>query len=172
MKLTKTILALAGLFLITTASAFGQTKDKLTQAEQFGVQAGTLIERKFIDIGEVNGILIQVIKFKDLISGKTQSALRFESSNSKTATLDAYEIDGLMKSIKNLQTLVLPTTPEVYTEVTFRSKSGFEAGAYFDEGSWTAYIRLEEYDRESFRILTTANFSVLLGYLEQAKLKM
>ena len=60
----KTILLFA--FVATTTISFGQTKEKeLTQAEQFSSQAGTLIERQFIDIGKVKGVEIKVLKYKN-----------------------------------------------------------------------------------------------------------
>lgn len=174
MKFTKTILALGGLFLLTTALAFGQTKEKLTQAEEFGAQAGTLIEKQFIDIGKVKGVKVRVNIFKDLNSGISESALRFEYLDTKIATLDTDEIDGLIKSIKNLLTNVFPTTREIYTEITYRSKSGFEAGAYYsiEKGKWITYLQIEGWDRGSMVFLTPEDFSTLLELLEQAKLKM
>jgi len=66
-----------------------------------------------------------VIKYKDLNNGTSKSALRFEyeykssySSDSKIASLDLDEIDGLIKSMKNLQSTVFPSTRDIYTEVT------------------------------------------------------
>jgi hypothetical protein len=53
-----------------------QEEKELTQAEQFSSQAGTLIERQFIDIGKVKGVEIKVLKYKDLNAGTSKSALR------------------------------------------------------------------------------------------------
>ena len=176
----KTILLFA--FVATTTISFGQTKEKeLTQAEQFSSQAGTLIERQFIDIGKVKGVEIKVLKYKDLNAGTGKSALRFEfeykssySTDTKIASLDADEIDGLIKSIKNLQTNVFPTTREIYTEVTFKSRTGFEAGAYYspDKTKWSTYVQIEKFDRNSMVFLSTEDFASLLSLIEQAKAKM
>ena len=177
MKINLTILAFFYAMFV-----FGQTKEKeLTQAEQFSSQSGTLIERQFLDIGTVKGVEVKVLKYKDLNTGNGKSALRFEfkykgsySSATKIASLDNDEIDGLVKSMKNLQTNVFPSTRDTYTEVTFRSRTGFEAGAYFspDKSKWTAYAQLEKYDSDSMVFLTTDDFMTLLNLIEQAKLKM
>jgi hypothetical protein len=169
--------------LLMTTLAFSQAKieKQTTQAEQFSATAGTLIEKQFVDIGKVKGISVQVMKLKDLNSGTTKSALRFEydykssySSDTKVATLDLDEIDGLLKSMNNLKTNVFPSTRDVYTEVTFRSRTGFEAGSYYDvdKKKWVAYCKLEKFDNNSEVFLNTDDFSAMLVFVEQAKAKM
>ncbi|WP_427872294.1 hypothetical protein [Flavobacterium sp. MMS24-S5] len=161
---------------------FSQNKQKeATQAEQFSSQAGVLMERQFYEIGKIKALQVKVLKFKDLNSSATKSSLRFEydhkssySSDTKIAALDFDELDGLIKSIKNLQTNVFTSTKEVYTEVTFTSRSGFEAGAYYttDKNKWTAYVQVEKNDRNSMIFLLPEDFATLLSLVEQAKTKM
>jgi hypothetical protein len=166
-----------------TIFAFSQEKveKQTTQAEQFSATAGTLIEKQFIDIGKVKGITVQVMKFKDLNNGTSQSALRFEyeykssySSDTKVSVLDLDEIDGLIKSITNLNTTVFSSTRNVYTEVTFISRTGFKAGAYYDvdKAKWVTFVKLEKFDSNSQVFLTTEDFATLLTLVEQAKTKM
>ena len=169
--------------LLMTTFAFSQEKveKQTTQAEQFSATAGTLIEKQFVDIGKVKGVTVQVMKFKDLNNGTSKSALRFEyeykssyTSDTKIATLDLDEIDGLIKSIKNLTTTVFSSTRDVYTEVTFTSRTGFKAGAYYDvdEAKWVTFVKLEKFDSNSQVFLTTEDFASLLTLVEQAKAKM
>jgi hypothetical protein len=169
--------------LLMTIFAYSQEKveKQTTQAEQFSATAGTLIEKQFIDIGKVKGITVQVMKFKDLNNGTSQSALRFEyeykssySSDTKVSVLDLDEIDGLIKSITNLNTTVFSSTRNVYTEVTFISRTGFKAGAYYDvdRAKWVTFVKLEKFDSNSQVFLTTEDFATLLTLVEQAKTKM
>lgn len=166
-----------------TTFVFSQEKveKQTTQAEQFSATAGTLIEKQFIDIGKVKGVTVQVIKFKDLNNGTSKSALRFEyeykssySSDTKIATLDLDEIDGLIKSITNLKSSVFSSTRDVYTEVTFTSRTGFKAGAYYDvdKAKWVTFVKLEKFDSNSQVFLTTEDFATLQNLVEQAKAKM
>ena len=176
------IIILVCTFIAVSTISFGQTKEKeLTQAEQFSSQAGTLIERQFIDIGNVKAVGVKVLKYKDLNTGTGKSALRFEfeyrntySTDTKIASLDADEIDGLIKSIKNLQSNVFPTTREIYTEVTFKSRTGFEAGAFYspNKSKWSTYIQIEKFDRNSMVFLSIDDFATLLNLIEFAKAKM
>ena len=96
---------IAVLFALTSFGQQAATKEKeLSQADQFSAQAGTLMEKQFLDIGTVKGIAVKVLKIKDLTSGTTKSALRLEyeykssyTNDTKVAILDADEIDGLIK---------------------------------------------------------------------------
>lgn len=177
-------LALSLLFSISflVHNAIGQTIAKeLTQAEQFSAQSGVLIEKQFIQVGTIKGVSARVVKYKDLNSGNSKSALRFEyeyksqyTTDTKIASLDVDEIEGLIKSIKNFQSSVFTETRSVYTEVTYRSRTGFEAGAYYEveKKKWTAYIKLEKYDNKSMVFLSVEDFHVLGSLIEQAQIIM
>ena len=145
--------------------SYGQTATKeneLSNAEKFSSKAGTLIQKEFIDVGTINKAEIKVIHYTDMISSETMSSVRFEyevassySTDTKIASLDADEIDGLIKSIKLMQEKVFVSTPTNYTEVTFKSRGGFEAGCYWSKGDWATYLKLEKYDGKSYVFLKT-----------------
>lgn len=158
------------------------TKEKqLSNAEVFSAKSGTLIEKQFLDIGKLKTVEVKILKLKDLNDGTAKSALRLEyeysgrySSDTKVALLDSDELDGLIKSIKNLQTNVFPSKRDVYTEIIYRSRTGFEAGAFYstDKAEWVTYMQLEKYDKDSMVFLTVEDFATLLSLVEQAKTKM
>lgn len=178
-NITKAILA-TGIFLLTATATFAQTKEQeLSNAEKFSAKAGALIQKEFVEIGSVKGAKIKVIYFTDLITNTKQSALKFEyesvgkySSDTKAAILDADEVDGLIKSIKIIQDKVFPTTATNYTEVSFKSRGGFDAGCFWSKGTWSTYLKLEKYDKDSYVFLGKDDFPTLLGLLEQAKTKL
>ena len=179
MKITKAILA-TGIFLLATTTTFAQTKEQeLSNAEKFSAKAGALIQKEFVEIGSVKDAKILVIYYTDLISNTKQSALKFEyesigkySSDTKVAVLDADEVDGLIKSIKIIQEKIFPSIATNYTEVSFKSRGGFEAGCFWSKGSWSTYLKLEKYDKDSYVFLGKEDFTTLLGLLEQAKTKL
>lgn len=174
-NITKTFLTV-GLFLFTATTTFAQTKEQeLSNAEKFSAKAGALIQKEFVEIGSV-GAKISVIYFTDLITNTKQSALKFEyesvgkySSDTKSAVLDADEVDGLIKSIKIIQDKIFPSTATNYTEVSFKSRGGFEAGCFWSKGTWSTYLKLEKYDKDSYVFLGKDDFPTLLGLLEHAK---
>lgn len=165
-------------FLMFSLS-YGQTDTKekeISNAEKFSSKAGTLIQKEFIDVGTINKTVVQVIHYTDLISNETVSSVRFEyevvssySTDTKIASLDADEIDGLIKSIRMMQEKVFTMTPTNYTEVTYRSRGGFEAGCYWSKGDWATYLKLEKYDEKSYVFLKKDDFPALLALLEKAK---
>ncbi|WP_157607972.1 hypothetical protein [Seonamhaeicola sp. S2-3] len=162
--------------------SYGQTDSKekeLSNAEKFSSKSGTLIEKEFLDVGTLKKAEIKVIHYTDLISNESVSALRFEyevassySSDTKVASLDADEIDGLIKSIKMMQEKVFTSSPTNYTEVTYKSRGGFEAGCYWSKGDWGTYLKLEKYDGKSYVFLKKDDFPELLTLLEKAKTLM
>lgn len=162
--------------------SYGQTDSKekeLSNAEKFSSKSGTLIEKEFLDVGTLKKAEIKVIHYTDLISNESVSALRFEyevassySSDTKVASLDADEIDGLIKSIKMMQEKVFTSSPTNYTEVTYKSRGGFEAGCYWSKGDWATYLKLEKYDGKSYVFLKKDDFPELLTLLEKAKTLM
>jgi len=176
-------LAIALAFIVLTSFSQQPAKkeqDKeVSNAQKFSERAGTLIKTEFIDIGELKKCKIQVSVYTDVIGNQKSSAVRFEleyrstySSDTKLALLDADEIDGLMKSIKIIQDQIFPTTATNYTEVNFKSRSGFQAGCFSKKDSWNAFIKLERFDSNSYVFMDKEDLGKLYTILEQAKTKL
>lgn len=178
----KSLTTLLLTLLIATATVYGQEKQKpLSKADQFSAKSGTLIEKQFVEIGKMKSVTVKVLKLKDLNDTATKTALRLEyeyrngyAIDTKTASLDSDELDGLIKSIKNLQANIFTSTRDTYTEVTFKSRTGFEAGAFYDtaKSKWVAYIQLSSDDNKSSVFLNPEDFTTFLALIEQAKAKM
>jgi hypothetical protein len=157
-----------------------QTNEKeLSNAEQFSAKSGTLIQKVFYTIGTIKKCELQVIEYTDLISNAKQKALKLSydvvssySTDTKTAVLDTDEIDGLMKSIKLMQEKVMLTVPTEYTEVSFKSRGGFEAGCFVSKGAWSSYLKLEKYDGKSYVWIDKDDLTTFYDLLSQAKVKM
>lgn len=173
------------MYSLAITFAFGQTaqtqtkEQEISNAEKFSAKAGTLLQKEFYDIGEIKGCKLMVIHYTDLIGTQKTSSLKFEfeysgkyTSDTKAAVLDADEIDGLIKSITMMQEKVFPTSPSTYTEVSFKSRGGFDAGCYSSKGSWSTYMKLEKYDKDSYVWLTKDDFPTLLNLLQHAKAKL
>jgi hypothetical protein len=166
------------MYLVLVSNA--QTKEKeLSNAEKFSAKAGALIKKEFIEIGTVKSAKIFVIYYTDLITNTKQTAIKFEydsvgkyTSDTKIAVLDSDEVDGLIKSIKLIQDNIFNSTAANYTEVTYKSRGGFEAGCFWSKGTWSTYLKLEKYDKDSYVFLVKEDFSTLLLTLEQAKAKL
>ena len=150
-------------------------ENELSNAELFSSKSGTLIEKKFGNIGTVKDVEVKVVRYKDLMTGEEIQALLLQyevassySTDTKSASLDSDEIDGLIKSIKMMQDNVFNTSPTTYTEVTYKSRGGFEAGCFSKKGDWSTYLKLEKFDGKSYVFLKKDDFPELLVLLEKA----
>jgi len=94
------------------------------------------------------------------------------SSDEKIAFLDPDEVDGLIKSIKILESKIFNSKPMNYSEVSFKSRGGFDAGCYYSKGNWETYLKLEKYDKDSYVWLSQNDFSTLLTILIKAQNKL
>ncbi|WP_025742389.1 hypothetical protein [Aquimarina pacifica] len=136
----------------TIVSQSQKIESNQSNAEIFSAKSGTLIEKQFIDIGKSNKINLQIIKYTDMISGDSISALLIENTSKNQyyagmkAILDSDEIDGLIKSIKIINEEVLNIIPKNYTEVTYKSRSDLKAGCFWYNKKWSLYMQLDKRD--------------------------
>jgi predicted hydrolase (HD superfamily) len=118
--------------------------------------------------------------YKDLMTNQKTSAVRFEyeysgaynTSDTKLALLDADEVDGLIKSIQILQEKMIASTPVNYTEVEYFSRSGFQAGGFYEQKkkAWSAFVKLEKYDSKSYVFIDNDDLTQLLTLMVLAQL--
>jgi hypothetical protein len=171
-------------FLVTLlfgvwALVYSQDSDTLSLAESFSSRAGSVVERQFYDVGKIKGLTVQVVKYKDLVTEKSLSSLRFEytdvktyTSSTKISVLDSDELDGAIKALTAILQSVYYAKREVYTEITYRSRGRFECGAFFDlkKDDWVSFVSL---GRPSHTLVfTKEEMSKVLAFLELGKQKM
>lgn len=176
------LLLIAALFAYGVGILSAQVKpvDKeQSKLEQFSSKSGTLVEKKFIGVGQLKTVKVEVLVLTDLISKIKVAGVRFSketatryTSDTKTAFLDADEIDALVFSIEIMKTKIIPSSPDSYTEVVFTSRSGFSAGCYFDSGKWTVFMKLERFDKDSYQYLQSEDIDSFASLLLQAKTKL
>lgn len=151
-----------------------------SNADIFVNQSGVLIEKQFWYLGSVKGIEINVLKIYDLNTKKLMNCVRMQvdiqntygsGKTERIRTLDPDEVDGLIGLIKKLESDIFPTQREHYTEVLFRCRSGFIAGAYYENNLWKPFLYFDTVGKSSL-FLTHAELSNFLYFLEEAKKKM
>jgi hypothetical protein len=168
------------LFALLSTGTFSQSKELVSNAEEFASQSGSLVKSEFIFIGKVRNTVFEAVRYTDMLSGKTESALRFEyavaigmQTDLRESYLDADEADALLRSLRVIKTSVINKNPSVETQVTFTSRSGFQAGCLWMDGSWVPYVKGKKYDGDSFISLRNErNLDELIDVIERAKAKM
>ncbi|HKP36410.1 MAG TPA: hypothetical protein VJT71_06095 [Pyrinomonadaceae bacterium] len=173
-----TILWIAALATVGFSQAQAPNREQ-SNIEKFSAKSGTLIQKQFVELGKIKTVTVELLVITDLVTNARVAGVRMEyeayssiGSDTKIAFLDADEVDGLIKSISLLKSKVLNTTPDNYTEVVFGSRGGFEAGAYFANGKWSTFLKLERYDSRSSVSMKPEDFDHLLELLQQAKQKL
>jgi len=172
------------IFIFLNFSLFSQeiTQSKtFTNAEEFAAKSGTLIERVWIEVGKIKGVSVRIVNYTDLISKVKVPSLRFEkevynsyskTSETKIASLDKDEVEGLIKALEIIANEVIVQKRNDYSEVAFRSRSGFEAGCFSKEATWDIYLKLEKYDSNSYQFLDKENLPQLIELILNAKKMM
>jgi hypothetical protein len=177
----KTKIITVTMTILMSITMIAQQKQEAPQskAETFSQKSGTLIQKEFERIGAISKCQFSVVTYTDLISQEKEKAVRIEfeyvgkyNTDTKIALLDADELDGFIKSLKLIIETISKTTPTNYTEVAFKSRGGFEAGAFYEKEKWFYYMKLEKYDSDSYVFLQEADIKAMLATLELCKTKL
>ena len=90
-----------------------------------------------------------------------------QSRKSATAWLD----DGIFNRTGRT---ILPTTPDVYTEIAFKSKDGVQLGTYFNEKTkkWVVFIYTKSYTSRSATYCDETELSEMIEIMKTAKNKI
>lgn len=165
------------LFLLMPFSVLAQSELTTSNFEKIESSYSSFSEKMFYDIGKVKGLKFQVVKLTNILKKESIKSLRLEyvyktqyTSDTKVAVLDADEIDGLLSALKYIQTTVLPETRNEYCEITFKSRSGFRAGVYFDFEKllWKPFLQLKQFDSNSSVFLPIEDFPSLILLINKA----
>lgn len=152
-----------------------------SNADKFSKRSGTLISTEFINLGIVGDLKLVLIVLRDLITNQEEKAIRFEYDyyngyddypDTKIASLDRDELEGLIKSLEMIVSRVFQTVPANYMEVNFISRSGMNAGCYFSKNNWEFYVKISQHDGNSFVFMNKNYAQSLLNILKQNSNKL
>lgn len=103
-------------FILITFSlySFGQndTITSKTSLESFSARSGSILEKKWFEIGEMSKTEIKVLQIKDLTTNQKTAGAVIETNiatgsgysvQTRTAYLDMDEIDGLIKAVNYIK---------------------------------------------------------------------
>ncbi len=146
---------------------------KVCNADVFANQTGTLIKQEYNDLVEINKCKISLVHLTNLKDNKDMHTLRFEFVMCNViANLDEDEIDDMLKYLNDIKNTHIKTKPKKYTELMFKSRSGFEFGCYFEDDKWKFYMRTETLEKCIVPIdikMDKSEFFILVSAIEQAK---
>lgn len=173
------------LLVLLCSVAVSNAQEKETEKSQsnavlFEQSIGSLIRKDFYNLPKVRGVENQVLILTDILTGKKIGCLRIEtkpfSSSNETyvGRLDFDELDAAIKSLSYIKETILPTTPDVYSEIVFKSKDGVQLGTYFNEKTkkWVVFIYTKSYTSRSAKYCDETELSEMIEIMKTAKDKI
>jgi hypothetical protein len=172
----KILLLLSMLYIASVALS---QEGRMCNAEALATKADAAIQKDYINISKINEMSISVETITDLTNNKQLKALEMEcpvpadnKSTIKTVLLDPDEVDALITFMNNMtDNYFKQPAPTSDKEFSFTSKSGLEAGAYWDHG-WKVYVKIDSDDGRTNRELNRDDVMAFVSFLKQAKTRM
>ena len=178
----KLVLFLSLAFLSVCSFAQDKVKEDVPESKSdavaFLTKEGTFLKKDFYDLKTVKGVEFQVLVMTDVNNGKKIACLRLitkykgsYSSDTYIGTLDYDELDECINALTHISNVLMPTTPETYTEVSYKTKDGVEIGAYCEAGKnkWTIFVKTKSYTSRSTEWFGSDNLPILISRLTEAK---
>jgi len=171
----KKVLAIAA-FALISMNVLAQDK-KACKADVMESKPGVVIQKEYFRITTFRGLAIAVEYITDLTSNQKLSALDFEfttgGDNSETVStlLDPDEVDALLAFFQNMQDNISKSAaPKNYTEYSYITKSGLQAGCYWNNG-WKTYLKVDNENSKTDVELGKDDMPVFISFIRQAKTK-
>ena len=152
-----------------------------SKAVLFEKSIGSLIRKDFYNLPKVSGVENNVLILTDILTGTKIGCLRMEtkyrssySTDTYVGTLDFEELDAAIKSLSYIKETILPTTPDVYSEIVFQSKDDVKLGTYFNEKTkkWVVFIYTKSYTSRSATFCDETELSEMIEIMKTAKSKI
>lgn len=166
------------LFALMSNTSFAQDTEEVSKSKtiEFLNSAGTLLKKEFYELPDVKGIKNEVLIIIDVLSGVKYGCMRLTTKykngvsipDEYIGTLDYEELDACVKSLTYINEELLPTLPDCYTEVEYKTLDNLKIGAYYTS-EWKAYVYTKGYTRRSAEFLNSKHIESLISVMEQAK---
>lgn len=174
----KKILLLSMLLLSGLAYAQEKEEESNSKAVEFLSKDGTFMKKEFYELPQIGigqfKLESNVLIITDMITGYKMGCLRLStfsnlggSTDEYIGTLDKDELDACIQCLELMQTDILTTKPEVYTETNYRTLDGVTIGSYYSNKTWTVFVRTKEYTSRS--LTTIGNVPKLIDNFKKAK---
>ena len=155
MIMKKLFILLVLLCSVAVSNAQEKETENRSKAALFEESKGSLIRKDFYNLPKVGGLENNVLILTDIFTGTKIGCLRMTTKYHKyddkydtyAGYIDFEELDAAIKSLSYIKETILYTTPDVYTEFSFKSKDGVQLGTYFNEKTqkWVVFIWLRKW---------------------------
>lgn len=181
----KSVKLICLLLLFTSSHLIAQTIEKeqsKSKTVEFSKKSGAFLKKEFQELGSFSNIKFTNIYFTDILTNEKASALKVETSyyssslgsTEYSGTLDPDELDACLKCLNHIKTNCIGTTPELYTEMIYKTRDGLSIGAYYSiednkKQQWVVFIQPESYTYKSLKAIKEEDLGKIISVIEQSK---
>jgi len=163
----------AGLSFVSPAQI---TNNEMSPAESFAARKGTILEKRFDQIGKVGYLNIQIEYLSDLSTNEKIQCVRFDIQQVNTASgpsvlLDSNEVNEIISFLKYISSNIITRPPvDPNTEISFTSKYNIGVGCFWQgSNNWTLFIRADAQNPATETDIAKPDIAALLKTLRLAK---
>jgi hypothetical protein len=145
-------------------------------AEVFAGRMGTVIEKRFDEVGKVGYLNVQIEYISDLTTSDKMQCVRFDvqlanNTPGPSALLDTAEVSGLLSFLNYITAKVINHPPvDPNTDISFTDKYNFQIGTYWQKtNGWTVYLRTESENPSTETDIFQADVAGFIKILNVAK---
>ena len=148
----------------------------INPAETFVNRKGTVLEKRFDEVGKVGYLNVQIEYVTDLTSSDKMQCVRFDieltnNTAGPSALLDTNEVNGLLSFLGYITSKVTNHPPvDPNTDISFTDKYNFQIGCFWQKNNgWTLYLRTETENPATETDVFQADVPGLIKILNLAK---
>lgn len=171
-------------FMIPVVSTFAQDQKEKSSSKtiEFLSKDGSFYKKEFFDLPTVGSsyykIDCQVLIISDMKAPIKRGCLRLithyptsSSTDDYIGTLDPDELDACIMCLEKIQSDIITSQPETYTEAEYKTRDGVKIGTYWGDKkkTWTIYVQTKSYSSRSMTTVSLENLPVLIQNLKTAK---
>jgi hypothetical protein len=168
------------LFLIpifSVCSLFAQAPNEgMSPAEAFAARKGTILEKRFNEVGKVGQLNIQVEYITDLTNRDKMQGIRFDvqltdNGSGPSAILDSNEVNEILNFLNYISANVTNRPPvDPNTEISFTGKYNLQVGCFWQKNNgWTLFLRTDAQNPATETDIMQTDVGSLLKTLHLAK---
>ncbi len=151
----------------------------ISPAETFEARKGTILEKRFDEVGKVGSLNIQIEYITDLTNSDKMQCIRFDIQNTDnsagpSALLDSNEVNEILNFLKYITTNVTNRPPvDPNTEISFTGKFNMQVGCYWQKNNgWILFLRTDAQNPATETTIMQPDMGSLVKILELAKIEI
>jgi hypothetical protein len=137
-------------FGISNTYAQNAISSSISPSEAFEQRKGTILEKRFDEVGKVGFLNIQIEYMYDLTTSDKMQCIRFDiqlanGTSGPSALLDSNEVNGILRFLNYINMDITNRPPvDPNTEVSYTDAYNLQIGCFWQKANgWVVYLRTD-----------------------------